>query len=295
MNKMRAAIKPGLAIAGARALMAAAGPGLCFGLLAAVCFPYQVTAAEVAIQPPELIRPDAVVEMSAPVTPAATFVAATPVVIGAVPKSANFANEHASQEARDVAEWIVDSGNNGSLPFAIVDKTDAKVFVFDARGRLSGAAPALLGLARGDDAVPGIGNRPLSSIRPEDRTTPAGRFVASLSRNIHGNEILWVDYETAISMHPVINTKPAERRPQRLATATPLDNRISFGCINVPAKFFENVVRPAFTGTNGIVYVLPETRPARAVFSSYDVREHARLQSAIQAVPARVAAATAAH
>jgi hypothetical protein len=33
--------------------------------------------------------------------------------------------------------------------------------------------------------------------------------------------------------------------------------------------FFENVVRPAFTKTNGIVYVLPETRSAREVFTSY--------------------------
>jgi hypothetical protein len=84
-------------------------------------------------------------------------------------------------------------------------------------------------------------------------------------------------------MHPVLTTEPAERRPQRLATATPLDNRISYGCINVPAKFFDSVVRPAFTGTNGIVYVLPETRPARAVFGSYDVEEHALLKTASQA------------
>ena len=47
---------------------------------------------------------------------------------------------------------------------------------------------------------------------------------------------------------------------------TPLDNRISFGCINVPAAFFDRVIRPAFKGTNGIVYVLPETRAAREVF-----------------------------
>ncbi|HUF80608.1 MAG TPA: hypothetical protein VMN03_05680 [Burkholderiales bacterium] len=40
---------------------------------------------------------------------------------------------------------------------------------------------------------------------------------------------------------------------------------------NIPAKFYENVVRPAFTGTKGIVYVLPETRSAREVFNSYDV------------------------
>jgi hypothetical protein len=184
---------------------------------------------------------------------------------------AQFEQERASQAARHLANWIVDSGDNQSMPFAIVDKIDAKVFVFHADGRLRGAAAALLGAALGDDAVPGIGTRPMASIRPEERTTPAGRFVSALNRNARGKEILWVDYDDAISMHPVITTNPVERRAQRLATPTPLDNRISYGCINVPAKFFENVVRPAFTGTNGIVYVLPEVRSAREVFASYDV------------------------
>jgi hypothetical protein len=72
-------------------------------------------------------------------------------------------------------------------------------------------------------------------------------------------------------MHRVLTTNPKERRAERLASATTLDNRISYGCINIPVKFFENVVRPAFTGTRGIVYVLPETRTARQVFASYDV------------------------
>ena len=161
----------------------------------------------------------------------------------------------------------------------IVDKVDARVFVFHADGRLRGAAPALLGSARGDDAVPGIGNRPLSSIRPEERTTPAGRFEAALDRNLGGKEILWVDYDTAVSMHPVVTSNAVERRAERLATETPLDNRISFGCINVPAKFFESVVHPAFSGTNGIVYVLPESKPAAKVFASYDVGERTQAQA----------------
>jgi len=182
MNKMRAGTQPGPAIAGARALVAAAGQGLCFALLAAGCLSYQVAAAEVPARLPVLIRPGTVVVVPAPATPAATHIADTPVVAGTIPKSADFEREHASQEARHVADWIVDSGNNSSLPFAIVDKKDAKVFVFDAEGRLRGAAPALLGLARGDDAVPGIGNRPLASIRRADRTTPAGRAQPQSAR-----------------------------------------------------------------------------------------------------------------
>ena len=204
-------------------------------------------------------------------------------------KHAAFEHERASHEARSVADWVVDSGDSRGMPFAIVDKKDAKVFVFDADGRLRGAAPALLGLAVGDGAVPGIGDRPLSSIRPEERTTPAGRFVANLDHNLHGKQILWVDYAGAISMHPVINTKPAERRPQRLASPTPLDNRISYGCINVPANFFATVVRPAFTGTSGVVYVLPEIKSALEVFGSYDVTEITQLVTVPQPVAPLIA------
>ena len=187
--------------------------------------------------------------------------------------SAYFDRERASREARRIADWIVHSADNLGLPFVIVDKTDAKVFVFDAGGRIQGAAPALLGLARGDYTVPGIGDREYSDMPPETRTTPAGRFVAALGRNMRDEDVLWVDYDAAVSLHRVITTKPEDRRIERLATPTPLDNRISYGCINVPARFYENVVSPAFTGTDGIVYVLPETRPAREVFGSYVVEE----------------------
>lgn len=203
-----------------------------------------------------------------------------------IDRHADFGHESASGEARSVAHWVVDSGDSRGLPFAIVDKKDARVFVFDAAGRLRGAAPALLGLAIGDDAVPGIGERALSTIRPEERTTPAGRFVAALDRNLHGKEILWVDYDGAISMHPVVTSKPAERRLQRLTSATPLDNRISYGCINVPAKFFDTVVHPAFSGSDGVVYVLPETRSAQETFASYDVDLRVQARLARQDAPA---------
>lgn len=189
----------------------------------------------------------------------------------AAPKRASFAGEQASPDARHIADWVMHSGDNRGLPFVIVDKVQARVFAFNAGGELRGASPALLGLARGDDAVPGIGSRPLSSIRPEERTTPAGRFVATLGRNLKGDDILWVDYDGAVSMHRVVTGTARDRRRQRLATPTPLDNRISYGCINVPAKFYDDVVLPSFTGTDGIVYVLPETRPARSVFGSYDL------------------------
>ena len=191
------------------------------------------------------------------------------------PRRAYFGQERASPDAVHIADWIVDSADNQGMPFMIVDKVHARVLMFDATGRLQGAASALLGLARGDDSVPGIGERKMSTIRPEERTTPAGRFVSSLARDIHGQEFLWVDYDTAISLHRVVKGTPGERRAQRLDSPASDDNRISYGCINVPVRFYDKLVSPAFTGTSGVVYILPETRSAREVFGSYDVHERA--------------------
>jgi len=184
-------------------------------------------------------------------------------------KRANFSGEEVSSQARATAHWIVDSGDNLGMPFMLVDKQRAQVLMFDANGQLSGASSALLGLAVGDDTVPGIGERPLSSIRPEERTTPAGRFVASLGRNIKGKEILWVDYHSALSLHPVVTSNSKERRAERLASPHTHDKRISYGCINVPQEFFTRVVGETFKNTSGVVYVLPETRPSHAVFAAY--------------------------
>ncbi len=180
-----------------------------------------------------------------------------------------FTFEHASEEVRATVNWVIDSGDNLGMPFLIVDKREARVFAFNARGQLHGEAFALLGLAVGDDSVPGIGEQALASIPPDERTTPAGRFVASLGRNLKGGEILWLDYEDALSLHPVAAGTPRERRMERLASPQVDDNRISYGCINVPKTFFANVVSPAFKNSNGIVYVLPETRSNHVVFASY--------------------------
>ncbi|MDD4195824.1 MAG: hypothetical protein PHT96_05350 [Syntrophorhabdaceae bacterium] len=188
---------------------------------------------------------------------------------GSSVKRANFKKVGRSSAAQKFADWIVDSEDNSGMPFVLVDKVDARVFVFASDGQLRGSAPALLGLARGDDSVPGIGDRPLSAIRPEQRTTPAGRFVGLLGHNADGSNVLWIDHEKAVSLHRVITDDPRERRLQRLASPTPLDNRISYGCINVPVNFFDDVVRPVLANTRGVIYVLPETRSNREIFESY--------------------------
>jgi hypothetical protein len=191
-----------------------------------------------------------------------------PVAAASSRRAADFGAQTASNDARLVADWVVGSRNNAGLPFAMLDKRDARLFVFDASGRLIGASAVLLGAAPGDFSVVGIGKRPIADIRPEERTTPAGRFVSRPGRNAGGEDVIWIDYDAALSMHRLRAIEPKERRQERLATPTPDDNRISYGCVNVPASFYDTVVKPVLGAAPAVVYVLPETRSVREVFAT---------------------------
>ena len=195
-------------------------------------------------------------------------IAAAPLPAATQPPKAA-APEQVSEPAARLVAWVRTSGDNRGLPFVIVDKVAAKVFVFDRDGALRGAAPALLGSAPGDDSTPGIGDREMSDIAPAERTTPAGRYLAAYGRAAGGKTVFWVDYETAISLHPVVTAKPRERRLQRLRSPSANDNRITFGCINVSAAFYQQYIRNDFKGAGGVVYILPETRPLEAVFPTF--------------------------
>jgi hypothetical protein len=183
---------------------------------------------------------------------------------------AQFGREKASRQVHEMANWVLRSGDHNNMSFVIVDKKDAKVFLFHPLGQLKAATPALLGAARGDDSVPGIGEKPLSQVLPEEKTTPAGRFIAELGMNTKGEDIVWVDYDVAVSMHRVRANVKAERRLERLASPTPADNRISFGCINLPVRFYETMLKPTVQAGATVIYVLPEARAMHEVFASFE-------------------------
>lgn len=184
---------------------------------------------------------------------------------------ADFGTDTPSPDARQVADWVAASGDNVGKPFVIVDKKNAHVFVFDGGARLRSSTPVLLGAAAGDDTVAGIGGRLIADVQLHERTTPAGRFVAERGRNSLGEDVVWVDYDAGVSMHRVRTTHKEERRLERLATPSVDDNRISYGCINVPVAFFEQFIQPVFASQRAVVYVLPEVRPIEQVFAGLHV------------------------
>jgi hypothetical protein len=182
------------------------------------------------------------------------------------PLRVDFGVETPSADARRMGEWIAARRDNRNTPFAIIDKKNARLYVFDHKARLIGSSPVLLGSAIGDFSAPGVGLRETEEVPAEERTTPAGRFVATRGRNLRGEQVLWINYEERLSMHPVLTANRHERRIERLETPTVADNRISNGCVNVPADFYNTLVQPTFYAAGGVIYILPESETLEQVF-----------------------------
>ncbi|UXH77754.1 hypothetical protein [Roseateles amylovorans] len=173
-------------------------------------------------------------------------------------RQVDFRGVTVSESARQMAQRAFESGDAKNLPFAVVDKKEARLLVFSADGRLVGGTPALLGLARGDDVAPDVGRMVATGIPPALRTTPSGRYDTQPGVNLKGEAVIWVDYDAAFAIHRLRPSPAVERRAERLASASPDDNRISLGCVIVTGDFFDRVVRPVLGQGAAVVYVLPE-------------------------------------
>lgn len=215
----------------------------------------------VVVQGPAVAAPKRVKVARAVAKPAAPlpFIAA-PAVAVAIPPPPSLA-------VAAVRDWAVASADHQALPFAIIDKTAATLWLFDGRRRLLARSPVLIGIAPGDEATPGVGSKRLAELGPAEKTTPAGRFLARYGRAAGRQRVLWVDYANAVALHPIpTDAAPGERRRQRMASPNPADHRITFGCINLPPAFYTRRVAPLFGKRGGYVYVLPESRPLPQVF-----------------------------
>jgi hypothetical protein len=174
---------------------------------------------------------------------------------------------HQSSDTLKVAAWIKSSGDNLGLPFLIIDKINARVFAYSADGALRQSAPVLLGIAKSDVTPPGISGRKLAGVLTTEKITPAGRFLSSIGNDLGPKNILWIDYEAGISLHRVVKGTPRDKRLARLASPQVNDNRITYGCVNVPSAFFDDVIEPLLQGRNAMVYILPEARSVAEVFN----------------------------
>ncbi len=145
-----------------------------------------------------------------------------------------------------LARQVIAAADHGGLPFAVVDKKAAVLTV-------------LLGADHGDRAVPGVGARTQSGqLRKGDRVTTAGRFVSQPGRNLAGESVVWIDYDSALAIHRVRPGTSQQHRATRLASVDPQARRVSAGCVVVPVAFYEAVVSPVLGRSRAVIYVMPE-------------------------------------
>lgn len=172
-----------------------------------------------------------------------------------------------SAEAGRMVEWVRKTGDPRGLPFAVVDKQAAHIYVFHGDGRLAGHSQALLGSTIGDHTVPGVGERAQAGkVGLDERTTPAGRFEAEPGQNNKGEHVVWVDYDAAFAIHRLRPGAAYKARAARLGNAEVADKRVSWGCVVVPVAFYTQVVERVLGAGRSVVYVMPETRSLQHVF-----------------------------
>jgi hypothetical protein len=169
----------------------------------------------------------------------------------------DLARARASPEVEHVAQWAVDSQDHAGLPFVVIDKARARLFAFDANGRLLASAPVLLGASHGDGPAAAA-------------ATPAGRFVAATWLSILGDGIVWINADAALSLHGIPSGMSPGHGAQRLASDDVEDKRISDGSLHVGGEFYRDYLSPLKSQAS-IAYVLPEVVPVRDVFSTYDM------------------------
>lgn len=187
----------------------------------------------------------------------------------ALPAAAEYKAPAVSRDTRTLAQWVLDQRDHGGRPFAIVDKKQAQLYVFDAAGILKGATPVLLGQQPGDEIAPGVGERAQEGfVPPHERTTPAGRFEAEPGVNDTGERVIWVDYDSAFAIHRLRPGRSMREREARLASTHLPDRRASAGCVVVPVPFYEEVVQRWLGEGRTVVYVLPESGSAAAIAGS---------------------------
>jgi hypothetical protein len=155
---------------------------------------------------------------------------------------------------RDMANW--------PEPYILIDKPNATGYVIGADHRIQAKFPVLLGRERGDQ--PNTVNVRVDSPSSPGATTPSGMFRLSRARltekdfSEYNDNIFRLEGPGAggNALHETWRGE-LHSREQALATPTPEDNRVSWGCVNISRAIFETHVKQLPSGT--IVWITPET------------------------------------
>ncbi|EFN7975581.1 hypothetical protein ED769_14735 [Escherichia coli] len=160
-----------------------------------------------------------------------------------------------SNTASAVRAWVQETKDNRGQKYIIADKVSGEMHIMDSRGNVLATMPALYGTQKGDAAVPG--QTPAGIFTLQQRYDVASSFGGDVQQFAeHSDGSIW-------AIHRVLTSNPKQMRQARLNSPTAEDNRVSLGCINVPADMYNKYLKNGFKGK---LYVIPEQRPLGEVF-----------------------------
>ena len=98
------------------------------------------------------------------------------------------------------------------------------------------------------------------------RTTPAGRYFAKYGFAHRNEQVLWIDYANAGSLHPVITSNARTSAP---AAAVSIAGRQPVTGMHQRAEvLLRRRHTPLIQTQGGVAYILPEGRPLEQVFAA---------------------------
>lgn len=163
-----------------------------------------------------------------------------------------------TRAAKTALDNIVRTNDNVGRNIVIADKKAGMLYLTDPTGKVINTTPALFGKSASDsqrtDGATGAGRYDLSY---EQANIPQAGYRGSA-------QVFDRDGDNMFAIHRVVPVK-GENRDGRLASPTGTDNRITHGCINVPAAFYD---RHLDGDANAVLYVLPETQAGQAALGS---------------------------
>ena len=159
----------------------------------------------------------------------------------------DLAREGWSAGARQMAGWAIRTNDHRGLPFVVIDQTHARLFAFDALGRLAASAQIL------SDPVGAAG------------WAPAGRLVADTRRSARLGTIVWAND------HDVLWVDPAPPNDDDRFPIAAAFHHHAGRALHVPSEFYREHLH-ALRQQASIAYVLPGEPEMHRSSRSYAVR-----------------------
>lgn len=171
-------------------------------------------------------------------------------------ESNSVSNDESNSDAGLVYKYVMESQDNDVSPFIIVSKREGVLRMYDKDGKLLHKTNVLLGKDYGDEIKDRKQTLDEILAGSKEKITTSGRFETKTTKSgEYGRVVATDDLENyRIAIHRVCLKFAHEKRAQRLAGVG--SNRISFGCINVPATSSDYVNNTFENG--GVVYVTPD-------------------------------------